>query len=197
MVLWWRLLQNSLQYSDGRVEIVDVPNAFSVGDVVAVTHRRDGGVVVQRVSPVLVGSIQLESGGISGTFTTVRVKLDITVISKKSYSSITLMCYGSGPLPYAAQITREGSAIVTETLETADATKITDTGDVYLILSVNAGTHIIIDNAMYSFDSGSTWNYTADGQCSSGSFVSDHSSGWVKKEDGVTATFASGGIEIV
>jgi len=46
-------LQNSLQYSDGRVEIVDVPKAFAVGDMVAVTHRRDGGVVVQRVSPPL------------------------------------------------------------------------------------------------------------------------------------------------
>ena len=51
-VRWWLLLQNSLQYSDGRVEVVDVPKAFSVGEVVAVTHRRDGGVVVQRVSPV-------------------------------------------------------------------------------------------------------------------------------------------------
>lgn len=190
---------NTVQYPDGRQEIINLPKAFSVGDVVAVTHRRDGGVVVQRVSPaeILSGSIQLESGGISGAFTTVRVKLDITVISKKSYSSITLMCYGSGPPPYAAQITREGSAIVTETLETADATKWGDTGDVYLILSVNAGTHIIIDNAMYSFDSGATWNYTADGNCSSGSFVSDHDTGWVKTEDGVTATFASGGIEIV
>ena len=190
---------NTVQYSNGRQEVVTIPKAFSPGDVVAVTHRKDGGVVVQRVSPaeILSGSIQLESGGISGTFTTVRVKLDITVISKKSYSSITLMCYGSGPPPYAAQITREGSAIVTETLETADTTKWGDTGDLYLILSVNAGTHIIIDNAMYSFDSGSTWNYTADGNCGSGSFVSDHSSGWVKTEDGVTATFASGGIEIV
>ena len=43
---------NTVQYPDGRQEIINVPKAFSVGDVVAVTHRRDGGVVVQRVSPV-------------------------------------------------------------------------------------------------------------------------------------------------
>ena len=41
---------NTVQYSDGREEIINVPKAFSVGDVVAVTHRRDGGVVVQRLS---------------------------------------------------------------------------------------------------------------------------------------------------
>lgn len=50
-------MQNSLQYSDGRVEVVDVPKAFSVGDVLAVTHRRDGGVVVQRVSPIDIGTV--------------------------------------------------------------------------------------------------------------------------------------------
>ena len=43
---------NTVQYPDGRQEIINVPKAFSVGDVVAVTHRRDGGVVVQRVSPI-------------------------------------------------------------------------------------------------------------------------------------------------
>ena len=43
---------NTVQYSDGMQEIINLPKAFSVGDVVAVTHRRDGGVVVQRVSPV-------------------------------------------------------------------------------------------------------------------------------------------------
>ena len=43
---------NKVRYSDGREEIVTVPLPFSVGDVVAVTHRRDGGVVVQRVSPI-------------------------------------------------------------------------------------------------------------------------------------------------
>jgi len=57
MGLWWLHLQNSLQYSDGRVEVVDVPKAFTVGDVVAVTHRRDGGVVVQRVSPIDIGTV--------------------------------------------------------------------------------------------------------------------------------------------
>jgi len=41
---------NTVQYPDGRQEIINIPKAFSVGDVVAVTHRRDGGVVVQRVS---------------------------------------------------------------------------------------------------------------------------------------------------
>ena len=43
---------NTVQYPDGRIEVIDVPKAFSVGDVVAVTHRKDGGVVVQRVSPI-------------------------------------------------------------------------------------------------------------------------------------------------
>ena len=65
MVQWWLLLQNSLQYSDGRVEIVDVPKAFSVGDVVAVTHRRDGGVVVQRVSNKQRNGIEIYLGSFS------------------------------------------------------------------------------------------------------------------------------------
>jgi hypothetical protein len=46
------MVSQTVQYSDGRQEIINIPKAFSVGDVVAVTHRRDGGVVVQRVSPV-------------------------------------------------------------------------------------------------------------------------------------------------
>ena len=43
---------NTVQYPDGRQEIINLPKAFSPGDLVAVTHRRAGGVVVQRVSPV-------------------------------------------------------------------------------------------------------------------------------------------------
>ncbi len=48
---------NTVQYPDGRQEIINLPKAFSVGDVVAVTHRRDGGVVVQRVSPIDIGTV--------------------------------------------------------------------------------------------------------------------------------------------
>ena len=56
---------NTVQYSDGRTEIINVPNAFLVGDVVAVTHRRDGGVVVQRVSPAqfLDITVRVDFGG--------------------------------------------------------------------------------------------------------------------------------------
>jgi len=43
---------NRVRYSDGREEILSVPVPFTAGEVVAVTHRRDGGVVVQRVSSV-------------------------------------------------------------------------------------------------------------------------------------------------
>lgn len=43
---------NTVQYPDGRQEIINVPKAFSPGDLVAITHNRDGGVVVQRVSHV-------------------------------------------------------------------------------------------------------------------------------------------------
>ena len=84
MVQWWLLLQNSLQYSDGRVEIVDVPKAFSVGDVVAVTHRRDGGVVVQRVSPVVpraymaIDIMQYLVGLTPGATSQIRFKSKIT-----------------------------------------------------------------------------------------------------------------------
>jgi len=46
------MVSQTVQYSDGRQEIINIPKAFSPGDVVAVTHRRDGGVVVQRVSPI-------------------------------------------------------------------------------------------------------------------------------------------------
>ena len=48
---------NTVQYPDGRQEIINLPKAFSVGDVVAVTHRRSGGVVVQRVSPIDIGTV--------------------------------------------------------------------------------------------------------------------------------------------
>ena len=45
--------------------MVDVPKAFSVGDVVAVTHRRDGGVVVQRVSNKQRNGIEIYLGSFS------------------------------------------------------------------------------------------------------------------------------------
>ena len=48
---------NTVQYSNGRQEVVTIPKAFSPGDLVAVTHRRDGGVVVQRVSPIDIGTV--------------------------------------------------------------------------------------------------------------------------------------------
>jgi len=78
-------LQNSLQYSDGRVEVVDVPKAFSVGDVVAVTHRRDGGVVVQRVSPKNVGTVPGE------------IMIDIGVVP--AYTSIGVKFYFKRYIP--------------------------------------------------------------------------------------------------
>ena len=41
-----------VEYADGRREVIEVPVEYEPGAVVAVTHRRDGGVVVQRVSSV-------------------------------------------------------------------------------------------------------------------------------------------------
>ena len=59
--------KNKVRYSDGREETITVPYPFSLGDVVAVTHRRDGGVVVQRVSPVqfLDITVRVDFGGAS------------------------------------------------------------------------------------------------------------------------------------
>ena len=91
MVLWWLLLQNSLQYSDGRVEIVDVPKAFTVGDVVAVTHRRDGGVVVQRVSPIDIGTVPGE------------IMIDIGTVP--AYTSVGVKFYFKRYIPGGQTIT--------------------------------------------------------------------------------------------
>ena len=59
---------NTVQYPDGRQEIINVPKAFSVGDVVAVTHRRDGGVVVQKcgeIAPFRKGQICIYLGDVT------------------------------------------------------------------------------------------------------------------------------------
>lgn len=46
-----------VQYADGRSEYVDLPSNYQAGDVLAITRRRDGGVIAQRVSyPVISGS---------------------------------------------------------------------------------------------------------------------------------------------
>ena len=71
------MVSQTVQYPDGRIEVIDVPKAFSVGDVVAVTHRRDGGVVVQRVTPIDIGTVPGEIMIDIGTvpaFTSVGVK---------------------------------------------------------------------------------------------------------------------------
>lgn len=43
-----------VEYADGRREVIEVPVEYEPGAVVAVTHRRDGGVVVQRCTPAIV-----------------------------------------------------------------------------------------------------------------------------------------------
>ena len=59
--------------------MVDVPKAFSVGDVVAVTHKKNGGVVVQRVSAaveppgIIDGKIMIDIGTVPA-YTSIGVK---------------------------------------------------------------------------------------------------------------------------
>lgn len=193
------MVSKTIQYADGRQEVVDLPIDFSVGTLLSVTRKRDGGVVVSFVGAPGNGSLQLESGGISGLGGDgiIRVKMDITVLfACNAAKTMTLFVYGSGPPPYMASLELYGDELTTGTIETEDATVKGTVGDVWLGINVEAGIYVRIDNAMYSVDGGATWNYTADGQCTSGSFVADHDTGWVKTENGLTASFASGGIEI-
>ncbi|OPZ41071.1 MAG: hypothetical protein BWY95_02711 [Bacteroidetes bacterium ADurb.BinA104] len=194
------MVSKTIQYSDGKQEIVDLPIDFAAGTILSITKKRDGGIVASFVGAPGEGYLQLESGGISGLAGDgkIRVKVDITILSAcNAAKTMTLYVYGTGAPPYMASLELYGNEIADGTIETGDAQVLGTVGDVWLGISVNEGIYVRIDNAMYSIDSGATWNYTADGNCSSGSFVSDHAYGWVKKEDGVTATFASGGIEIV
>lgn len=42
----------TVKYSDGRQETIKLPSCYAVGDVLAITKKRDGGVIAQRVNAV-------------------------------------------------------------------------------------------------------------------------------------------------
>lgn len=78
-----------VQYSDGRTEYIETPSTYQAGDVLAITHRRDGGVVAQRVSPVALYSAGIEvytrqSGLTPGATSQIRFSAKIDVVPPSS-----------------------------------------------------------------------------------------------------------------
>lgn len=186
MVQWWLLLQNSLQYSDGRVEVVDVPKAFSVGDVVAVTHRRDGGVVVQRVGSNIPSSglFSMTSQMALGDYLlNLRVRATIKKYSTgRPASTIQMTFYGYDSDPTYTSVLKSASELVLNTntiIETSDLLMYSNI-NTRVTFDVAAGCYVIIDNVQYSTDSGSTWFYYTDGNLVNGEFKTNAFEGWVK-----------------
>lgn len=61
------MVSHRIEYSDGRQEVVDLPSAYQAGDVLAITHMNNGGVIAQRVSPAVAwthtGTLMHENTG--------------------------------------------------------------------------------------------------------------------------------------
>ncbi|OPZ41428.1 MAG: hypothetical protein BWY95_02631 [Bacteroidetes bacterium ADurb.BinA104] len=171
MVLWWLLLQNSLQYSDGRVEIVDVPKAFTVGDVVAVTHRRDGGVVVQRVSPPLYSAgIEIYLGEfLSGE--QVRVRFASIASGNTDIGTLTFQfLYGESGVSEQTYNIPSGNywqaELVTHTFTLPYDSEVT----FRIIANVLSGVWYVIDYLDYYYPTARRGELLPDGNFESGSF---------------------------
>ena len=175
-----------IRYSDGREEIINVPKAFSVGDVVAVTHRRDGGVVVQRVGSNIPSSglFSMTSQMALGDYLlNLRVRATIKKYSTgRPASTIQMTFYGYDSDPTYTSVLKSASEFVLNTntiIETSDLLMYSN-GNTRVTFDVAAGCYVIIDNVQYSTDSGSTWFYYTDGNFVNGEFKTNAFEGWVK-----------------
>ena len=203
MVQWWLLLQNSIRYTDGRVEIVDVPKAFSVGDVVAVTHRRDGGVVLKSVgSPAptpIDGDLFIYLGNVT-TGQTIGYTLYITKhIPGGQTIYVTFYTYvfdsGSGAV---TSVQKRYSASAAWGAETIANYKSIKTGEAYLRIEntygMVAGDYIRIDLIKHkgTFKSGeliTDGSFESNSMNSSGSDTAipvygDKNTNWIKNKGG-------------
>ena len=180
------MVTNTVQYSDGRQEIINVPKAFSVGDVVAVTHRRDGGVVVQRVGSNIPSSglFSMTSQMALGEYLlNLRVRATIKKYSTgRPTSTIQMTFYGYDSDPTYTSVLKSASELVLNTntiIETSDLLMYSNS-NTRVTFDISAGCYVIIDNVQYSTDSGSTWFYYTDGNFVNGEFKTNAFEGWVK-----------------
>ena len=182
-------VQNTVQYSDGRTEIINVPKAFSVGDVVSVTHRRDGGVVVQRVGSNIPpsGLFSMTSQMALGDYLlNLRIRATIKKYSSGySDATISMIFYGYDSDPTYTSVLKSASELVLNTntiIETSDILMYSNK-NTRVTFDISAGCYVIIDNVQYSTDSGSTWFYYTDGNFANGEFKTSAFEGWVKSTE--------------
>jgi len=100
-----------LQYSDGRMETVVLPSSFETGDILAITHLKNGSVVAQRVTPKSGDNraVQIWYGPIPANYT-VAYKFYVKRYISQGESAKLYYEHGTATLRYGPYFTYSNSS---------------------------------------------------------------------------------------
>jgi hypothetical protein len=186
------MVSQTIQYSDGRTEIVDVPIMFRPGEWVAVTHKKNGSTIIQRVSPQEDGFVELLSAcPVWEAGQSIRARAIFSLLSAwrpgVNGLEFSIVCDSGDPSIDTFIITNSDDL---STITTGDIIPDINATSVWVYVKVWIGAYSRMRTIEYSTDGGATWNYVMDGDLTACVFVDDKNNGWYKVPPGIGASYS-------